>query len=380
MTLKHPITAVKITGLTTRLLELDPTPRYGGHPIPAGRPLKWLYPLVIVHTDAGLDGYSMGYGPHGDGPALVHTLHTVYKNEIVGENPLQTEWIWHKLMQKGRHLYTMTDSLVSVIDVACWDIKGKAATMPIAALLGLYRTKVRTYATGWQFLPTEEQVFEEAVAQKNRGYHGYKLQLWQGPEQDIPRLRQARAAVGDGFNLMQDANSGYHYLDALRVGRELDALDYLWFEEPIPDRQLRLVIELSQKLKTAILPAETVRWGELGEFVRQGAFGMLRGDVHLKAGITGLVKAFGACQLVGMDLEIHTAATPLLDVANLHVAAAFRNCRFMEHHHPIFRFGLKNDPLAIDSEGYMHVPTGDGLGVEMDWNWVDNHTVDLRTS
>jgi L-alanine-DL-glutamate epimerase-like enolase superfamily enzyme len=365
---------MKITGLTTRLIELDPTPRYGEHPIPPGRPMQWQFPLVIVHTDAGIDGYSMAYGPHGDGPSLAHNLHAVYAPEVIGEDPLQTERLWHKLMAKGRHLYTMTDSLASVLDVAFWDIKGKSAGLPVATLIGGERTSIPTYATGWQFLPTADQVIQEACRCRDLGYHGYKLQLWQGVEHDIELLRAARAAVGQTFNLMQDANSGYSFLQALAVGRVLDELNFLWFEEPIADRQLSLTIELSRQLKTPILPAETVRWAECGEFLRHGRFGMMRGDVHLKGGITGLCKLFCACEALGMDVEIHTAAVPLLDVANLHVACAFRNCRFMEHHHPIFRFGLKNGPLEIDAQGYMHLPAAPGLGIEPDWDWLDRHS------
>jgi L-alanine-DL-glutamate epimerase-like enolase superfamily enzyme len=366
---------MKITGLTTRLLEIDPRPRYGGHPIPEGRPQKWHYPLAIIHTDVGIDGYTMAYGPHGDGPSLAANLHAVYAAELLGQDPLATEAIWHKLMRKGRHLYTMTDSLVSVIDVALWDIKGKHAGLPIACLLGGQRTCMPTYATGWQYLPTPDQVAEEAVHLRELGYHGYKLQLWQGIRQDIERLHIAREAVGPDFSLMQDANSGYQFLEALEVGRVLDRLCYLWFEEPIADRQLTLLLELARSINTPILPAESVRWGEIGEFLRRGSFGMMRGDVHLKAGITGLSKAFGACELLGLDLEIHTAAVPLLDIANLHVACAFQNCRFMEHHHPIFRFGLKDSPLAIDENGMMHLPSAPGLGVALDWDWIDNHTV-----
>lgn len=371
---------MKITGITTKVLEFDPTPRYGGHPIPEGRPKMWRYPLVIVHTDVGIDGYSMAYGPHGDGPGLAENLHNIYLPEIIGENPLKTEHLWNKLMKKGRHLYTMTDSLVSVLDVALWDIKGKAAGMPISMLLGQYRDKIKAYATGWQFLPTEQQVLDEALLFKSKGYHGYKLQLWKGPDADIPLLKQARAAVGDGFNLMQDANGGYQYLEALRVGRVLDELNYLWFEEPIPDREISLSLELSSRLKTPVLPAETVRLQEIGEFFRRGNFGMMRGDVHLKAGITGLKKAFGACELLGLDLEIHTAATPLLDIANLHVACSFKNTQLMEHHHPIFRFGLKNDPLAIDAEGYIKALEAPGLGVDLDWDWIENHTANTKTT
>src|SRR5690606_12546123 len=97
-------------------------------------------------------------------------------------------------------------------------------------------------------------------------------------------------------------------------------------------------------------------------------FGMLRGDVLIKGGITGLQKAFAACSLFGVNLEIHSAGSPLLDVANLHVACANANCGFVELHHPIFRFALRGAPLEIDRQGYLHLPGQPGLGVALDWD------------
>jgi L-alanine-DL-glutamate epimerase-like enolase superfamily enzyme len=322
----------------------------------------------------------MGYGPHGDGAGLANNVHDVYAAELLGEDPLRTERMWHKLLLKGRHLYNLTDTLVSVLDVALWDIKGKAAGMPISTLLGGERTQMPTYATGWMFLPTDEQVHEEAQQMRSLGYHGYKLQLWQGAKRDIPRLRAAREAVGNNFALMQDANGGYRLLEALEIGRVLDELDFLWFEEPLSDRNLTLLETLARKLRTPILPGETLRWAEACETLRKGSFAMLRGDVHLKAGISGLNKLFGACETLGLELEVHTAASPLLDLANLHVAAAHTNCRLMEHHHPIFRFGLKDGGLDIDVDGMMQIPDAPGLGADLDWDWLDNHTTDQRTT
>jgi L-alanine-DL-glutamate epimerase-like enolase superfamily enzyme len=85
------------------------------------------------------------------------------------------------------------------------------------------------------------------------------------------------------------------------------------------------------------------------------------------------------CELFGLNLEIHTMATPLLDVANLHVGCAIKNCDFMEVIHPVYRFGLKDKPLDIDDAGYLHLPSGPGLGVTLDWDWIENHTVELIT-
>ena len=104
---------------------------------------------------------------------------------------------------------------------------------------------------------------------------------------------------------------------------------------------------------------------------------MVRGDAYIKGGITGLRKAIATCELFGFDLEIHTAATPLMDIANLHVACSTRISRFVEHHHPVFRFGLKGSPLLIDADGCQRLPSGPGLGVDLDWDWVENHTISL---
>src|SRR5690606_17608769 len=125
---------------------------------------------------------SMAYGPHGDGSALAEIMHQTYFADIKGLNPMHTEYIWQKLVRKNRHMYNETDALLGVFDVAMWDIKGKVLNTSVSELLGGFRKKVKTYATGHIYLPTEEEIFDEAKAVKEAGYHAYKLQLWQGLE------------------------------------------------------------------------------------------------------------------------------------------------------------------------------------------------------
>jgi L-alanine-DL-glutamate epimerase-like enolase superfamily enzyme len=177
---------------------------------------------------------------------------------------------------------------------------------------------------------------------------------------------------------MQDASGGYTYANALKVGRVLEKLNFTWFEEPIPDRQLGLLHRLDDELHLPLLVGETLSLGEMPELFRNKPFGYVRGDVLIKGGITGLQKAFALCDLFGANLEIHTAGTPLLDVANLHVACANKNCEYVELHHPIFRFGIKDSPLQADEKGYLHVPRQPGLGVTLDWDWIEDHTIELR--
>lgn len=371
---------MKITGLTTRLLKIDCATRYRDGVVPAGRPTYWLFPLVTLHTDRDVDGYSMAYGPHGDGRALAEILHESFLPQVIGLDPRNSEAIWQKLWTRQRHLYNQSDSLVGVMDVAIWDIRGKVAGQPIAALLGQYTDVMPAYLSARSEASTADELATEAAQAKAAGYHGYKVQLRDGPAKDIPRLRAVREAVGPGFRVMHDPNSSYNLPEALEVGRVLDELDYHWYEEPLPESQIENYRHLVSALKVPVLATETVRLTDIPNFLSGRAMTMARGDVLIKGGITGLRKALHACELFGFNLEIHTANTPLLDAANLHVACAAKNTTLVEVHHPIFRFGLKKHPFDVGSDGLARLPAGPGLGVELDWNWIENHTVDVRQS
>jgi L-alanine-DL-glutamate epimerase-like enolase superfamily enzyme len=366
---------MKIVGLSTRLIEFDCSSRYKDGKIPAGRPKTWRYPLLTLHTDEGVEGYSMAYGPHGDGMALTQMLEQIYAPLLIDENPLHSERIWRKLHQKQRHLYNQSDALMGVVDVAVWDLKGKLMGQSLSGIFGLCREKLPCYASAHSETYTEEEVFAEAQRKKQAGFHGYKLQVRDGPAQDIPRLRAAREAVGPDFPLMQDPNAAYTYDEALLVGETLEKLGYLWYEEPLRDQQLLLLRRLQAKLRVPLLVGETARFDDFHAYLHDGAFSLVRGDVLIKGGITGLRKLMGAAEVFGVNLEIHTANTPLLDIAHLHVASASPNTRFIETHHPIFRFGIKNNPLEPDAEGYVYAPPKPGLGVELDWDWIDAHTI-----
>ena len=365
---------MKITSIESRVIGYDVAEAWGGI-LPEGITSSWYeYSFDTFHTDEGIDGHTNQNANLRDGGAMVHVLHGLYAPQLIGEDPLEVERLWHKLRRLNRHAYNLSDGMAGAIDVALWDIRGKVAGMPIATMLGTARKRIGAYATARNIEPTPEAVFEEARTRKEQGYHAFKVQFWDGLARDIPRYRAAREAVGPDYPLMQDAAGMYSYAEALAVGKVLGDLDYTWFEEPIPDRNLFQLQRLTDQLAVPILSGETSRVHELAEGMRMGAFDIARGDVHMKEGITGLRKAAGMADLLGFDLEIHAINQPLLDVANLHVAMSIANCRWSETFHPIYYRGLKGEPLAIDADGYKHLPTGPGLGVELDWDWIDDNT------
>jgi L-alanine-DL-glutamate epimerase-like enolase superfamily enzyme len=370
---------MRLSDIRSRVLAVDATPAFGGREPKPGEPMSWLYLLTTVSTDEGIDGHSMMWGLNREGPGLGHLVRDVFRDALVGTDPLAVEARWQDLRDRTRATYPLSDSIVALLDVAFWDIAGKVAGLPIAGLLGRYRSRVPAYASpsGIESL-TVQGTYDEARAVREAGLRGYKVWSTLGPAEDVPRLRAAREAVGPDYPLMADAGGLYRFTEALAVGRVLDELRYRWYEEPISDYHIPLLRRLADELETPILAGEkTTPLGFLPEYVRQGAVDIVRGDVLMKAGITGLRKLAILAELHGYDLEIHGTLTPLLDIANLHVSCAIRNSEYAEvFWDPFYRFGLLGDPLVPDSEGLLHLPEGPGLGVDIDWDWVDDHTTE----
>ena len=368
---------MKITGITTRIVRQSSELWYAPNPVPTGYFPYFDFPLTTIFTDEGIEGYTMDYCPLGQGRASAQAIHDIYYYDLVGKDPLNHEAIWQNFRTKQRHLYNFREAIWSNLDVALWDIKGKFANMPIAVMLGKYRDKVPVYSScPPQTVTNLEEVAKQITIKKEKGFKGIKLQLSGGSKIDIPKLQKAREIAGTDFPLMLDSSAVLSFEDALKIGFELDELKFEWFEEPFPDTNIVQLKKLSQAIRTPVLAAETVNLFELPQYMIDGAIDIIRGDVHHKSGITGVMKALGMCEMMGYEFEIHTAAAPLLDVANLHVGCATRLTRFLESHHSMFRFGLKNNPLEIKEDGCQHCPIGPGLGVEIDWDWIDDNTVE----
>ncbi|GAA1213403.1 enolase C-terminal domain-like protein [Rhodoglobus aureus] len=357
-------------------MAIDSAPWYGKS-TPAGEQKSFQFPLLEITSDSGISGYSTGYCPLGQGRGAAQQLIDVYSRVLIGRDPTGIEAIWQDMRRMNRHLYALSDASTGQIDVALWDLKGKALGSSIGTLLGRTRDSVGAYGTGSYFLESPEETAREALLIRDRGYSGAKFNMFQGPAIDIPKLEAARDAVGPDFSLMLDASNHLSYADALTTGRALGRLDFDWFEEPLYDRQLGQLLELRKALDVPILGAETVSLMELADAMTRSTFDLVRGDVYIKAGVTGLVKAIGMTDLLGVGLEIHACASPLLDIANLHVACATATTDRLEVHHEMFRFGVLDNPMVLDSEGRLTCPDGPGLGVEMGWDWIDDHTVEL---
>ena len=151
---------------------------------------------------------------------------------------------------------------------------------------------IPTYATAITVNPTPEQVYEEAQLRVRQGYRGFKIQFWDGLERDIPRFRAAREAVGPDFPLFQDAAGFYSWTEALGAGYVLDELNYRWFEEPLPDRQVFQLKRLADEIRTPVLTTETLAAArDAGGHAHRRRPTSSAATCSSRRGITGLRKA-----------------------------------------------------------------------------------------
>jgi L-alanine-DL-glutamate epimerase-like enolase superfamily enzyme len=242
-------------------------------------------------------------------------------------------------------------------------------------LLGGYRDKVPAYASTLTLDSIEEYVelTKDCLA---RGYKAIKLHLWGRPQQDVAACRAVRETAGPDIRLMVDASGGYDHEQALWVGRELEKLDYYWYEEPVRDYDFYGLAELRRTLTIPILMAET-SWGGVFETANNllGRTGdIVHADVWLNHGVTGCIKTAHLCEAFGVKCQIHGGGRP-----NLHLICAIKNCEYFESPVPEGRSetgAFQNPPIMPDKDGFVHVPQEPGFGTEPDWEWVEKHTIE----
>ncbi len=332
--------------------------------------------LVRVLTDEGVEGNAVGRALGGaSGRLLADGVLATARPKVLGEDAFQREKVWQKLwaLDRSSHLQIFA---TSVIDVALWDIAGKALGAPVWKLLGGYRDKVPVYASSAR-LPRVEDYVAEALHYRARGFPAYKLHPFADPVRDVEVCRAVREAVGPGMALMLDASCEYDHEQALRVGRELEKLDFYWYEEPINAYDVRGYTELCRTLEIPIIAAETVAGSmrSTAQYIDQRAADILRADVYWRGGITATMKTAHLCESFGIKTELHHGASPLMDIANLHCACAMKNCDYIEVLVPEerYRYGLKSY-IEVDAQGYVRPPSGPGLGADIDWDFIENHT------
>jgi L-alanine-DL-glutamate epimerase-like enolase superfamily enzyme len=365
---------MKITDVTLTLFSWDdiPATSYGAHTGKFSGASK--LGLLKIVTDQGITGHaflgSAFFPADSDGGSQIRVL----KPLLLGQDPLQRERLYQAMWKRVR---TTTVRSIGAVDVALWDIAGQAAGLPIHNLLGTYRDKVPAYMSS-AVLGSPAAYAEEALHYKAQNLAAYKIhppQEWRG---DIKVCEAVRQAVGDDYLLMLDAAWSYDYPAALRVGLAAQDLGYYWYEDPLADNDIYNYVELRKHLHIPIMATEYPAGGldSYAPWVRQRATDFLRGDVAVKGGITGCMKAAHLAEAFHLHFEVHHGGNSLNNFANLHVIMALRNTELFEVLLPSGsqKYGLVQD-IEIDAQGFVHAPMGPGLGAQVDFALVERRKV-----
>jgi L-alanine-DL-glutamate epimerase-like enolase superfamily enzyme len=342
--------------------------------------------LVAIKTDDGAEGYCFGANPE--------VIRHLVKPLIVGEDPFDREKLWRHLneMQRGNRA-ALTDRVIGVIDCALWDLAGRALGLPVHKLLGGFRTKVKAYAStmcGDELeggLSSPPAYADFALQCKARGYQAFKIHTRMppipgtpNPKEDVAICAAVREAVGPDMALMLDCFHWYTREEAYYIGKELERLSFAWLEEPMDEHNVASYVWLAQNLTIPILGPETAE-GQLytrAEWIRQGAADLLRAGVMDVGGITPVMKIAHLCEAFGVRLELHSpGAGNLQCLAAMSIPGEYYERGLL---HPFLDYEqqtpwLKTIDDPMDQEGYVHISTRPGLGQDIDWDYIREHTV-----
>ena len=284
--------------------------------------------LVEIETDEGITGWGECFGPGNIALANKYIVEKVIQPLIIGEDPINKEYIWHKVYnllrdsgQKG-----MPIQALSGIDIALWDILAKKAKLPLYQLLGgKTNSKIPVYGYGMmlQKKSVEElcELFKKEANQiKEKNFKAMKMKVGLGPKEDLKLVSAVREAIGDDFKLMVDANHAYNKNDALYVGRGLDEMEIYWFEEPVAPEDYDGYKELKEKLKTNIAggEAEFTKYG-WNQLIKKNCIDIAQPEVCGLGGITEYLKVSALAQSNFIPIVNHVWGSALSVAVNLHL-------------------------------------------------------------
>ena len=339
--------------------------------------------LVEVQTDDGITGWGEALcqglqPPEIAAAAIEHAL----KHLLVGEDPLQPEVLWHRMYHYTRD-YGQKGAVVgaiSGIDIALWDICGKARNTPVAKLLGgAFRTRVEAYATGFYRIKGKGEaarLAQEAEGHVARGFRAMKIKLGFGIDDDLEVMREIKRVAGKQ-EVMIDVNHAYSVADAIRLGRELEDMGWRlrWYEEPVVQEDLDGYAEVRRALATPIAGGEN-EYTLFGfkQLLEKRGIDIAQPDICIAGGFTGCRHIVALAHAHGVQVNPHVWASAVGQAASLQLIASIPVANhalfpkdilleFDTSSHP-FRNELTDMPLR-QKEGWVEIPQKPGLGIDV---------------
>lgn len=335
--------------------------------------------LVKVIADDGLVGWGEGAG--------ADLINGLLAPLLIGQDPMDRTGLWERLfhaLYNGNNAVGLAGSALSALDMALWDLAGKATDLPVYALLGgKVRDKIAVYATGLYYTEGEfpDRLLDEARGYVAEGFKGMKTKVGGlSMAEDVARVRALRDAIGPDVHLMVDANEAYNAATAIRIGQKLAELDLVWFEEPVNAQDLDAYLEVKAALPMAIAGGENLRTRyEFKPYLTRRAYDIVQPDVMHCGGITEMQRICAMANACGIQVNPHVWGSPVMIAATLHLAATLPPCPPAHNalpylQEPVMEFDrtpntIRQTICAVPFEhedGFVRVPTGPGLGIEVD--------------
>jgi L-alanine-DL-glutamate epimerase-like enolase superfamily enzyme len=329
-----------------------------------------VYAMTLrLATDGDLDAYAVyASGYHVDDLEWqARAFHARYAPMLLGVDPFDREYVWQRFWYAQRFLY-VGRTLLDTIDRMLWDLASRHARLPIYKLLGGYREQIPAYRNiGGS---TIDELVEDALKARDEGYKGVKDHSYRGVKGNIELATRLRSALGEDFLLFHDPVESYTYDEAVRVGRAMERLGYMWMEEPLQDYDL---LGLQKLCATLDLPILALEWiGAIGGQPYNTApyLALRAADIVRQRGIgiTGEIKQAQLAESFGVDVH---GGDP-------QVILGIRN-------DPVYEsLGLRARPPedALDcrgtlvvENGYMSIAWSDRPAQEPDWDGMARKAV-----
>ena len=347
-----------------------------------GRTVKRDTVIVKVTTDDGIVGF--GESHHGRSPgAVAHLANTTLRQLVLGMDASDVVGVWARIykMQLGSHgMGAATSIAMSGIDMALWDIRGKAAGWPVYKLLGGSSRPIPAYAGGVALGFQEPMALVDEIRPLvESGYKAVKLRLGDSPARDLERVAAVRKAFGEDLTILVDANTGYNVADVRQVMPGLEANNVGWLEEPFPahDHRSYSIAATFGSVPLAAGENHYTRF-EFTRVIEDRIIQILQPDLSKSGGITELLRIAAMASAWKLPINPHTATSALNMAASIHFLASIENAGYFEGDvstsNP-FREQLGSTPYTMDADGNVYPLEKPGIGIEVDEDFLLKHPV-----
>ncbi len=332
--------------------------------------------VVRVTTDEGITGIGLAGGVQGAediGVAILNHL----KQYVIGQDPFNTERIWSEMWQPkliGRR--GLSTRVISGIDIALWDIKGKASNCPVYKLLGGFSDKVPVYIAGGYY-EEGKGLDELSIEMENAvslGSSAIKMKIGGLPiKEDVERVRIVRQTVGDNVKIMVDANCAYRYFEAVDIARKMEKYDIFWFEEPVhpDDYEGHKIISQSTSIPIATGENEYTKYG-FRDLIQNRCAAIIQPDSLIMGGITEFMKVAALAQAHDLPVAPHGNQ----DV-HVHLVSAIPNGLTVEYYSnstdPMWEWMFEYT-LPVEN-GFVSPPERPGIGIQLNEEALAPHRI-----